>query len=377
MNFTVTATDGSTHARTGFLRLPHGTVETPRFMPVGTNGTVKAVSQTTLERIGFGLILSNAYHLYLRPGTEVMRKAGGLHRFMDWKGNILTDSGGYQLFSLAPFTTVTREGVTFRSHIDGSLHEFTPEGVVDLQATLGSDIMMALDVCTAPDIDYKRALDALEITTDWAARSISHLHRLEAPIAGALFGIIQGNFFKDLRRRSAEEIIALDFPGIAIGGLSVGEPKEVFEEYLSFTAELLPKSKPRYLMGVGTPEYVFAAVENGIDLFDCVFPTRIARNGAAFTACGIIALKKEEHSESFRPIDESCECSVCAHYSRAYLRHLFKTKEILGAMLTTEHNLHFMDRLVQSIGDSIRTNTFIDFKRQFLTRYKQKKEKRI
>ena len=343
-------------------------------MPVGTNGTVKAVSQSTLAKLGFGLILSNTYHLYLRPGMEVIRAAGGLHRFIDWTGNILTDSGGYQVFSLSPFNKVRPEGVQFRSHIDGSLHEFTPERVVEIQSILGSDIMMTLDVCTAPGIDYRKAVRALEITTDWAQRSLAHLSRLDSPAPGSLFGIIQGNFYKDLRRRSAEELLELDFPGIAIGGLSVGEPKETFEEYLSFTAELLPKNKPRYLMGVGTPEYIFAAVENGIDLFDCVFPTRIARNGAVFTSEGLIALKKEEHSQSFIPIEEGCSCTACTRYTRAYLRHLFKTKEILGPMLTTEHNLHFMNTLVDEIGVAIREKRFSELKSRFLEKYSRSKE---
>ncbi len=373
MEFTVTATDSSSKARAATLVLPHGSVETPRFMPVGTNGTVKAVSQETLERLGFRLILSNTYHLYLRPGLEVIRQAGGLHHFMDWSGNILTDSGGYQVFSLAPLRSVKREGVRFRSHIDGSAHEFTPEKVVEIQATLGSDIMMTLDVCTPPNIEWGKALEALEITTHWARRSVEHLDRV-GPVNGSLFGIIQGNFYKELRQRSAEEILALDFPGIAIGGLSVGEPKETFEEYLSFTAGLLPKNKPRYLMGVGTPEYIFAAVENGIDLFDCVFPTRVARNGAAFTRRGTISLKKIEHAQSFGPIDETCGCAVCARYTRAYLRHLFKAKEILAPMLTTEHNLYFMDRLVNDIGLSIREGSFVEFKREFLMEYSHTKE---
>lgn len=374
MSFTVTARDAGTEARTALLTLPHGAVETPCFMPVGTNATVKAVDQEGLEGLGFNLILSNTYHLYLRPGIEVIRRAGGLHRFMAWNGNILTDSGGYQVFSLAHLGKVSREGVRFRSHIDGSLHEFTPEKVVEIQSVLGSDIMMALDVCTAPDIDYRTALEALEITTDWARRSRAHLER-EGSAPGNLFGIVQGNFFRDLRKRSAGEIGELDFPGIAIGGLSVGERKEVFEEYLSFTASLLPRNKPRYLMGVGTPEYVLAAVENGIDLFDCVFPTRIARNGAVFTSTGMISLKKEQHASSFIPIDEECGCEVCARYSRAYLRHLFKAKEILAAMLATEHNLFFMRRLVSDIREAVRDGSFPELKRRFLSRYATAKEK--
>lgn len=376
MNFTVTSVDRATRARTGLLELPHGRVRTPRFMPVGTNATVKAIAQSRLEEMGVNLILSNSYHLYLRPGLEVIRRAGGLHRFMSWEGNILTDSGGYQVFSLAPFNKVRREGVEFRSHVDGSLHRFTPESVVDMQAIFGSDIMMTLDVCTPPDTDYAVALEALETTTEWARRSRDHLERLETQAAGSLFGIIQGNFYADLRRRSAGELLALDLPGNAIGGLSVGEPAEVFEEYLSLTAELLPMNKPRYLMGVGTPEYIFAAVENGIDLFDCVFPTRIARNAAAFTSRGIISLKKERHAASFRPIDESCDCDVCTRYTRAYLRHLFKTKEILAAMLTTEHNLHFLGRLVEKIAQAVEHGAFLELKRGFLSAYGTPEEER-
>lgn len=374
MKFSITSSDTRTKARTGILELPHGTVETPRFMPVGTNGTVKAAAQATLEDMGFNLILSNTYHLYLRPGLEVIERAGGLHRFMSWNGNILTDSGGYQVFSLAPFNKITKEGVRFRSHLDGSLHLFTPEQVVEIQTTLGSDIMMTLDVCTAPEIEYPVALEALEITTDWARRSREHLARLPIQPPGSLFGIIQGNFYQDLRRRSAEEILALDLPGTAIGGLSVGEPRETFEEYLSYTASLLPKNKPRYLMGVGTPEYIFTAVENGIDLFDCVFPTRIARNAAAFTSHGIISLRNERHARSFEPIDARCGCRVCDRYSRAYLRHLFKTKEILAAMLATEHNLYFMNRLVDDIGEAIRAGHFPEFKQRFLSDYGRPEE---
>jgi len=279
MTFTITSTDSETKARAGTMELPHGSVETPVFMPVGTAGTVKAILHSTLEEMGIKLILGNTYHLYLRPGTEVISQFGDLHRFSSWKYNILTDSGGFQIFSLAPFRKITPEGVKFRSHIDGSYHSLTPEDIVSIQRTLGSDIMMPLDFCTAPGVDYRHALKALEITTNWAERSHRRWQECRTEdYRGVLFGIFQGNFYKDLRQRSTEEILSLDTPGIAIGGLSVGEETEVFNEYLAFTASLLPFKKPHYLMGIGTPEYILSAVENGIDLFDCVLPTRIARN---------------------------------------------------------------------------------------------------
>jgi len=369
--FEVTATDRCTKARQARVELPHGTIETPLFMPVGTNGTVKAISHERLEEMGVNLILGNTYHLYLRPGIDVIRSAGGLHAFTSWKGNILTDSGGYQLFSLAPFRKITADGVQFRSHIDGSSHSLTPEQVVDLQMDFGSDILMALDVCTPPEIEYRSAVEALELTTTWARRGADRWRqrRAEEDYKGSLFGIVQGNFYKDLRKRSAKEILALDLPGVAIGGLSVGEPKETFAEFLAATAEELPVDRPRYVMGIGTPEYVFEAVENGIDLFDCVLPTRIARNGAAFTRHGILSFKRETHAKSFEPIDDRCDCRVCSRYTRAYLRQLFKTREILGAMLATEHNLRFMQRLLEDIRSAIRSGTFTELKKSFLLEY--------
>lgn len=369
LSFSITKLDSVSAARTGVLTLAHGTVHTPQFMPVGTNGTVKAISHAALEEIGIGLILGNTYHLYLRPGLEVIQAAGGLHRFSSWKHNILTDSGGYQIFSLAPFRRISGDGVRFKSHIDGSTHFLTPEAVVDIQLALGSDIMMALDVCTPPGIEYAKAVEALETTTDWARRGLARL-RIADPEADAnLFGIVQGNFFADLRSRSAEEIAALGLPGTAIGGLSVGESFSQFADMLSYTARLLPVEKPRYLMGVGTPQYVFAAVENGIDLFDCVFPTRIARNGSVFTHDGVLNLKREDNRLSSLPLDELCDCPVCRTYSRAYVRHLFKAREILAAMLATHHNLYFMNRLLEEIRANIADGTFSDFKRSFLARY--------
>ena len=369
MIFRTTHKDSNTLARTGVLSLPHGDVITPVFMPVGTNGTIKAIHHSTVESMGYNLILGNTYHLYLRPGTEVIEHYGDLHSFSSWNSNILTDSGGFQIFSLAPFRKIRREGVRFRSHIDGSYHNLTPEKVVRIQQILGSDIQMALDVCTPHDISFKQALEALEITTDWARRAKKEWLETPDSYRGYLFGITQGNFYKDLRKRSTEEIIELDLPGIAIGGLSVGETFNEFQDFLSYTTELLPLDKPRYVMGIGTPEYIFAAVENGIDLFDCVYATRIARNGTVFTKNGTIALKKALYMKDKSPIQEGCTCRACTQYSKGYMRHLFKTNEILGPMLATEHNLQFLKDFTADIADSIKNNTFREFKTDFLTTY--------
>jgi len=368
--FTVLTKDERTHGRIGRLELPHGTVETPMFMPVGTNGTVKAMHHRSVEDIGYRLILANTYHLYLRPGTDVLESYGGLHRFSSWKHNILTDSGGFQIFSLAGLRTIKEEGVTFRSHIDGSLHHLTPEGVVDIQQIIGSDIMMCLDVCTPPEITHAQARDALEITTRWAKRSKMQWLSGTRKTDGALFGIIQGNFYKDLRRISALEIGELDFPGVAIGGLSVGEQRNVFIEYLGHTAELIDRSKPRYVMGIGTPDYILEAVSQGIDIFDCVLATRTARNGSVFTDDGMIQLKKARHAYDQDPIMEGCPCCACTSYSRGYLRHLFKTHEILGLMLASEHNLTYLYRLMEQVKAHIKGGSFDSFKRAYLQRYR-------
>jgi queuine tRNA-ribosyltransferase len=352
------------------MSLPHGTVATPVFMPVGTNGTVKALTREDLEEIGFEIILSNTYHLYLRPGTEVIAAAAGLHRFMGWRRNILTDSGGFQVFSLAPFRKIKDEGVLFRSHIDGAYHSLSPEKVIAIQALLGSDIQMQLDVCTSWGISYKEAEEALRITGLWLGRSKQAWEEEAARgYGGKLFSIVQGNFFKDLRKRSAEAVIRADTPGIAIGGLSVGEGEEVFLEYLQFTAALLPPEKPRYVMGIGTPQYILAAIEQGIDMFDCVFPTRTGRNGHVFTRRGPLSLKKAENRLAFGPIDETCRCKVCREYSRAYLRHLFKTREILCSILASFHNLYFLHNLVMEAREAIEADRFTEFKRAFLKDY--------
>lgn len=365
IDFTIHTTDTATNARTGTLVLNHGKVETPVFMPVGTYGAVKAITHRSLSSMGYNLILGNTYHLYLRPGMEVIDNADGLHTLSGWNHNILTDSGGFQVFSLSDFRKITDEGVEFRSHLDGSKHLFTPELVIEIQNRIGSDILMPLDVCTSPDIPFREAEEAVMTTTAWAKRSFTAHHQK----GGALFGIIQGNFFKDLRKRSAEEIQSIGFPGIAIGGLSVGEPFHVFSDFLGSTSELIDTSVPRYVMGIGTPEYILQAVENGIDMFDCVFPTRIARNGAAFTPQGILSLKKEDYKFDLTPIDNSCTCSTCTTYTRSYLRHLVKTKEILGAMLITEHNLFFLMNLMNNIRESVCSGSFKQFKKQFLSEY--------
>lgn len=371
--FTIHHRDGATQARTGELHLPHGTVQTPVFMPVGTNGAVKAMSRDDLADIGFEIILANTYHLYLRPGVDIVEQAGGLHGFSQWKRNVLTDSGGFQVFSLARLRKITEEGVSFRSHIDGSLKSFTPESVVDIQARLNSDIQMQLDVCTGHGIDRNEAQRALDITSRWAVRAQRQWQmRRQDGYCGAFFPIVQGNFFTDLRRRSAEFVAGLDVPGIAVGGLSVGEPAEVFADTLAYTVQFLPQHKPRYVMGIGTPEYVLEAIGSGIDMFDCVLPTRNARNGSYFTHDGSLSIKQERFARDFSPIDAECGCKVCRSYSRAYLRHLFKEQEILSAMLATYHNLFFMHRLVQDARAAVSRGQFSQFRESFLGRFAAK-----
>ena len=370
MVFTVDSRDSSSPARTGTMQLPHGTVSTPVFMPVGTAGTVKAVTVENLKEIGFEIILSNTYHLYLRPGMEVMAGVGGLHRFMYWDRNILTDSGGFQVFSLSALRKIQPEGVWFQSHIDGSRHFLSPEKTVEIQCVIGSDIQMQLDVCSAWGSSRKESEKSLAVTTEWLGKAKSTWEQKRAEgYNGSLFGIVQGNFFPDLRKKSAEACIAADTPGIAIGGLSVGEPPEVFSETLGYTAPLLPENKPRYVMGIGTPEYILEAISSGIDMFDCVVPTREGRNGRVYTRNGPFALKKSENTSDFMPIDKECGCKVCRQYSRAYLRHLFKTREILCSMLASYHNLFFLHQLVTDARRAINENRFTEFKNNFLSCY--------
>lgn len=374
--FTLLHQDLSSKARTGIMQLPHGSVETPVFMPVGTNGTVKAITVEDLHEIGFQIILSNTYHLYLRPGTDVIGASGGLHRFMNWDKNILTDSGGFQVFSLAPFRKITEAGAKFRSHIDGSYHLLSPERVVEIQSILGSDIQMQLDVCTSWGTEYKEAEKALKITDNWLKRAKMTWTSIinEGVYEGKLFAIVQGNFYKDLRERSAESVIAANTPGIAIGGLSVGEPFDVFAEYLAFTTALLPQNKPRYVMGIGTPEFILEAIGEGIDMFDCVFPTRTARNGLLFTKNGPITIKKEKYEYDFNPIDPECTCKVCRNYSRSYMRHLYRTGEILSSILASYHNLYFLHDLVKKARQAINEDRYDQFKKEFLSSYLQGKE---
>jgi len=366
-----TSAEGAeTKARTGLLQLPHGTVHTPVFMPVGTSATVKAVSKESLEEIGFEIILANTYHLFLRPGPDLIKDAGGLHGFSQWKGNFLTDSGGFQVFSLAKLRKITMQGAEFQSHIDGSRHLFTPENVVQTQTKFNSDIQMQLDVCTGWGVERSEAERALAVTTSWAERAKKEwLTQRENGYNGMLFPIVQGNFFEDLRKESSQFVASLDTPGIAIGGLSVGEPPEQFARFLQFTMQHLPEEKPKYVMGIGTPEYILEAVADGVDMFDCVLPTRNARNGSYFTHDGMLSIKQERYEHDFTPIDGECNCKVCRTYSRAYLRHLYKNQEILSAMLSSYHNLYFLHNMLSEIRQAIEQDRFVSYRKDFLARF--------
>lgn len=346
------------------MTLPHAVVETPVFMPVGTAGSVKAVPQHLLEELDARIILGNTYHLYLRPGHEPIRRMGGLHRFMSWPRAILTDSGGFQVFSLNELRKVSEDGVEFRSHLDGSTHFFSPEHSMDVQIALGSDISMALDECTEYPADYSRARRSLALTLQWAARSLEHFerHKHERPWAEAftgkmpgLFGIVQGGMYKDLRRESAERLVEMDFPGYAIGGLSVGEPRELTREVIAETLPLLPADKPRYVMGVGYPDEIVEYAAMGVDMMDCVLPTRAARHGLLFTSEGRLNIKNKRFAEDEGPADPACGCLVCRRYSRAYLRHLMAAQEPLSAVLNTLHNLAFYLETMRKVRERIET----------------------
>ena len=369
--FDIIHKDASSKARTGICRLPHGDVRTPVFMPVGTNATVKAITKDDLEEIGFEIILANTYHLYLRPGADLIMEAGGLHGFSKWNKNFLTDSGGFQVFSLSKLRKITAEGARFQSNIDGSYHLFTPENVVDTQVKFNSDIQMQLDVCSGWGVTKKEAIDSLKVTSDWLLRAKKCWEEKQNDgYKGMLFPIVQGNFFEDLRKQSAEFVSSLDMPGIAIGGLSVGEPQEEFLKFLSYTAGCLPENKIKYVMGIGTPDYILEAISNGIDMFDCVLPTRNARNGSYFTHDGMLSIKQERFAHDFSPVDKECNCKVCRNYSRSYLRHLFKSQEILSSMLASYHNLYFLNNLVKEARDAINNDRFEEYKKFFLTRFK-------
>ena len=366
--YTLLHQDAGSAARTGVIRLPHGTVQTPAFMPVGTAATVKGITKDDLHEIGFEIILANTYHLFLRPGMDVIKQAGGLHGFSGWNKNFLTDSGGFQVFSLSQLRKIKEEGVTFQSHIDGSRQFLSPEIAVQVQAAFNSDIQMQLDICSPYGIPKKETEKALTLTTAWMHRAVREWDQTEG-YEGSLFPIIQGGFFEDLRVRSIESIMECDPHGIAIGGLSVGEPEDVYKEFLAFTAVHVPKHKPLYVMGIGTPDYILEAVKNGVDIFDCVLPSRNARNGNLFTRIGPISIKKKEYGYDFGPIDPSCSCKVCRNYSRAYLRHLFRCKEILYSMLATYHNLAFLHRMVAEIREAITADRFSEYYRRFLKDY--------
>jgi len=362
--YTLCKQDLRTRARAGVFTTPHGEIPMPIFAPVGTQATVKTVSPDELEDLGASLILANTYHLYLRPGPDLIMRLGGLHEFMRWPHPILTDSGGFQVFSLQDLRKVDEDGVTFRSHLDGSLHRFTPERVVEIQEQLGADIIMCLDECTEPhDYHYNQA--ALERTHRWAERCKNAQTRRDQ----ALFGIVQGGIHPDLRAQSAAFLVQLDFPGYAIGGLSVGETKEEMHRILDMVTPLLPEHKPRYLMGVGSPEDLFEGVSRGIDMFDCVLPTRTARNAGLFTRQGRINLRAARFAQDPGPIEEGCDCYTCRRFSRAYVRHLLRVKEFLGYRLATLHNLRFMLRLIDEIRRSILDGTFVEFKTRFLSEY--------
>jgi queuine tRNA-ribosyltransferase len=355
VKFDIFKQDGD--ARTGALSLRRGKVRTPAFMPVGTNATVKAMSPDELKEIGAEIILGNTYHLYLRPGHETIGAAGGLHRFMNWDGPILTDSGGFQVYSLSALRKIEEDGVSFRSHIDGSLHFIGPREAMEIQGVLGSDIAMAFDECTPYPAEYDYALKSLKLTTVWARKCREFRNSGQL-----LFGIVQGSTFRDLRRMSAEELLAIGFDGYAIGGLSVGEPKEIMHEMIRFSAPLLPEDRPRYLMGIGDLEDVLVAVEAGFDMFDCVMPTRNARNGTLFTSEGRISIKRTEFKADRGPLDPGCSCYTCRNFSRSYLRHLFLTREILSMRLNTLHNLFFYLSFFERMRGAIMSGTFREFR---------------
>lgn len=355
-----------TGARLGRLHTPHGVIETPIFMPVGTQATVKAMTPEELKEIEAQIILSNTYHLYLRPGHELVKEAGGLHKFMNWDRPILTDSGGFQVFSLGELRKITEEGVTFQSHLDGSRHFLSPERVMEVETALGADIIMAFDECAPYPADYDYVKKSMERTTRWAVRCKEAFTNTENQ---ALFGIVQGGMYRDLREKSAADLVALDFPGYSIGGLSVGEPKELMYEVLDYTTPLLPKDKPRYLMGVGSPDALIEGAIRGVDMFDCVLPTRIARNGTAMTSQGKVVIKNAKYTRDFSPLDPECDCYCCKNYTKAYIRHLYKADEILSSRLLSTHNLHFLLKLMKQVRQAIMEDRLMDFRNEFFAKY--------
>jgi len=363
--------DKNSKARAGKITTDHGVIETPIFMPVGTQGTVKAIDQKTLkEEIDAPIILGNTYHLYLRPGMEIMEKAGGLHQFMNWDRALLTDSGGFQVFSLSELRKLYAHGVEFRSHLDGSKHLFTPEKVIEIERQIGADIIMPLDECTPYPCEYDYAKKSKKLTSDWALLSKEAFEKSD-PLYGhkqRLFGIVQGSVYKDLREASAKDLMNIGFDGYSIGGLAVGEPAETMYELVDFTTDILPEDKPRYLMGVGRPENILEAIERGVDMFDCVMPTRNARNAYLFTSAGIVTIKNSIYKDDFSPLDSECDCYTCQNFTKAYLRHLFNAREILAYELATIHNLRFYLDLVKEARKQILNDTFTEWKNKIINK---------
>lgn len=355
-----------TGARLGKVHTPHGSFETPVFMPVGTLATVKTMSPEELKEMGAGIILSNTYHLWLRPGNEIVKEAGGLHKFMNWDRAILTDSGGFQVFSLSEFRKIEEEGVHFRNHLNGDKLFLSPEKAMHIQNDLGSDIMMAFDECPPYPAEYDYMKKSVERTTRWAERCLKAHNR---PNDQGLFGIIQGGEYEELRKQSAKDLVSMDFPGYAVGGLSVGEPKDVMNRVLEFTTPLMPSNKPRYLMGVGSPDSLIDGAIRGIDMFDCVLPTRIARNGTLMTSEGRLVVKNAKYAKDFGPLDENCDCYTCRNFSRAYIRHLIKSDETFGLRLTSYHNLYFLVNLMEKVRQAIREDRLGDFRDEFFETY--------
>jgi queuine tRNA-ribosyltransferase len=369
LKLNIIAKDKHSKARTGWFETDHGKVETPIFMPVGTQGTVKAVNQHYLEHeIKAQIVLSNTYHLYLRPGTDILEKAGGLHKFMNWQKPILTDSGGYQVFSLAELRKLKPDGVEFSSHLDGSRHFFTPEKVINIQRSIGSDIMMVLDECTPYPCEYDYAKKSVQLTSNWAVKNKEAFENSDSLYDHKQyqFGIIQGSVYKDLRQKSVDDLLKLDFDSYAIGGLAVGEPTEIMYDMVDFTTDLMPEGRPRYLMGVGKPENILEAIERGIDMFDCVMPTRNARNANLFTYSGTFSMRNAQYKDDFNPVDGSCDCYTCKNYTRAYLRHLFIASEILALELASIHNLTFYLKLVKEAREKIIKGNFLQWKKEIV-----------
>lgn len=371
-HFKVVQDCSSSGARLGELTLLHGTVQTPIFLPVGTQATVRSLTPDDLEQMDIKMILCNAYHLYLRPGVEIIGKAGGLHKFMGWEKPILTDSGGYQIFSLSSFRDISEEGVSFKSHIDGSEHHITPETAIGIQESLGADIIMVLDVCPESTAKKDHLINAMGYTARWAERCLKAQKRT----GQLLFGIIQGGTYPELRKQSAEQITSLDFPGYAIGGLSLGESKAEMWSTIDCTVQYMPAGKPRYLMGVGSPEDIVEGIGKGIDIFDCALPTRVARNGALFTKSGRKNLKRAYYRDKLGPVEEGCKCYTCSNFSAAYIHHLFKCEELLAYRLATIHNLYFMNKLVLDIREAIGNGNYAKFKDKFLADYQTTDEER-